>query len=91
MVCNSLRDIGGTVAPAENDFNMPEQSCSYIIIGPGLTGAAATERIREVDQHGSILLIGADNEYGYADQMLREAVSLVGAGQPEPLASSPRD
>jgi glyceraldehyde 3-phosphate dehydrogenase len=31
-----------------------------------------------------------DNEYGYANQMLREAVSVIGAGKPEPLTSSPR-
>jgi 3-phenylpropionate/trans-cinnamate dioxygenase ferredoxin reductase component len=44
---------------------MPEQSYSYIIIGAGLTGAAATEGIREVDQHGSILLIGAERDKPY--------------------------
>ena len=44
---------------------MPEQSYSYIIIGAGLTGAAATEGIREVDQHGSILLIGAEKDKPY--------------------------
>jgi glyceraldehyde 3-phosphate dehydrogenase len=32
-----------------------------------------------------------DNEYGYANQMLREAVSTIGARRPELLASSPRD
>ena len=32
-----------------------------------------------------------DNEYGYANQMLREAVAVVGARKPEPVTSSPRD
>jgi glyceraldehyde 3-phosphate dehydrogenase len=32
-----------------------------------------------------------DNEYGYANQMLREAVSVIGADKPEPLKSLPRD
>ena len=32
-----------------------------------------------------------DNEYGYANQMLREALSVIGARKPEPLTSSPRD
>jgi glyceraldehyde 3-phosphate dehydrogenase len=31
-----------------------------------------------------------DNEYGYANQMLREALSVIGPRKPEPL-SSPRD
>ena len=65
MVCSSLRDIGSTVAQAESDFNMSEQSYSYIIIGAGLTGTAATEGIREVDQHGSILLFSAEKDKPY--------------------------
>jgi NAD(P)H-nitrite reductase large subunit len=65
MVFGSLREIGSTVAPVESDFNMPEQSYSYIIIGAGLAGAAATEGIREVDQQGSILLIGAEKDQPY--------------------------
>jgi 3-phenylpropionate/trans-cinnamate dioxygenase ferredoxin reductase component len=44
---------------------MPEQSYSYIIIGAGLTGAASTQGIREVDQQGSILLIGAEKDKPY--------------------------
>jgi glyceraldehyde 3-phosphate dehydrogenase len=31
-----------------------------------------------------------DNEYGYANQMLREAVSVIGAGKAEPVRSSLR-
>jgi NADPH-dependent 2,4-dienoyl-CoA reductase/sulfur reductase-like enzyme len=44
---------------------MPEQSYSYIIIGAGLAGASAAEGIREVDQQGSILLIGAEKDKPY--------------------------
>src|ERR1041384_482182 len=65
MVFDSFREIGGPVAPVESDFDMPEHSYSYIIIGAGLAGAAATEGIREVDQHGSILLIGAEKDKPY--------------------------
>ena len=32
-----------------------------------------------------------DNEYGYANQMLREARSVIGAGEPEPAKSLPHD
>src|SRR5437016_3793589 len=65
MVCSSLRDIDSAVAPVESDLHMPEQSYSYIIIGTGLAGAASTEGIREVDQQGSILLIGAEKDQPY--------------------------
>src|SRR3954469_11197801 len=44
---------------------MPEQSYSYIIVGAGLTGAAATAGVREVDRDGSILLIGAEKDLPY--------------------------
>ncbi|MGB7160129.1 MAG: FAD-dependent oxidoreductase [Tepidisphaeraceae bacterium] len=44
---------------------MPEQSYSYIIIGAGLSGASAVEGIREVDQQGSSLLIGAEKDKPY--------------------------
>ena len=44
---------------------MPEQSYSYIIIGAGLAGASAVEGIREVDQQGSILLIGGEKDQPY--------------------------
>jgi NADPH-dependent 2,4-dienoyl-CoA reductase/sulfur reductase-like enzyme len=44
---------------------MIEQSYSYVIIGTGLAGASAVEGIREVDQRGSILLIGAEKDRPY--------------------------
>lgn len=37
----------------------------YVIIGSGLAGTAAVEGIREVDQQGSILLIGNENHLPY--------------------------
>jgi len=44
---------------------MPEQSFTYIIIGTGLAGASAVEGIRELDQKGSILLLGAEKDLPY--------------------------
>ncbi len=44
---------------------MPERTYTYIIIGAGLAGASAVEGIREVDQQGSILLIGAEKDQPY--------------------------
>jgi NADPH-dependent 2,4-dienoyl-CoA reductase/sulfur reductase-like enzyme len=44
---------------------MPVRSYSYIIIGAGLTGASAVEGIRQVDQRGSILLLGAEQDLPY--------------------------
>jgi 3-phenylpropionate/trans-cinnamate dioxygenase ferredoxin reductase component len=38
---------------------------SYIIIGAGLSGASAVEGIRERDQQGSILLLGAEKDLPY--------------------------
>jgi 3-phenylpropionate/trans-cinnamate dioxygenase ferredoxin reductase subunit len=38
---------------------------SYIIVGAGLSGAAAVEGIRQRDQRGSILLIGAEKDLPY--------------------------
>jgi 3-phenylpropionate/trans-cinnamate dioxygenase ferredoxin reductase component len=38
---------------------------SYIIIGTGLSGASAVEGIRERDQQGSILLLGAEKDLPY--------------------------
>src|SRR5688500_12439721 len=49
---------------------MIEQSYSYVIIGTGLAGASAVEGIREVDQRGSILLIGAEKDKPYDRQPL---------------------
>jgi NADPH-dependent 2,4-dienoyl-CoA reductase/sulfur reductase-like enzyme len=40
-------------------------SYSYIIIGAGLSGASAVEGIRERDQQGSILLLGAEKDLSY--------------------------
>ena len=39
---------------------MQEQAYSYIIIGAGLAGVSAAEGIRQIDPHGSILLLGAE-------------------------------
>ena len=44
---------------------MPEQSYSYIIVGAGLAGASAVEGIRQKDRHGSILLVGTENDLPY--------------------------
>lgn len=44
---------------------MPEHSYSYIIIGAGLAGVSAVQGIRERDQRGSILLLGAEKELPY--------------------------
>ncbi len=44
---------------------MPRETYAYVIIGGGLAGAAAVEGIREVDQRGSILLLGAEKDPPY--------------------------
>src|SRR5688500_1792975 len=44
---------------------MSQQAYSYIIIGAGLAGASAVEGVRQVDQQGSILLIGAERDRPY--------------------------
>jgi 3-phenylpropionate/trans-cinnamate dioxygenase ferredoxin reductase subunit len=44
---------------------MPEQPYSYVIVGAGLAGASAVEGIRQVDQRGSILLLGAETDLPY--------------------------
>jgi NADPH-dependent 2,4-dienoyl-CoA reductase/sulfur reductase-like enzyme len=44
---------------------MPVQSYSYVIVGAGLSGASAVEGIRQVDQRGSILLLGAEQDLPY--------------------------
>jgi 3-phenylpropionate/trans-cinnamate dioxygenase ferredoxin reductase subunit len=44
---------------------MASQSYSYIIIGAGLAGASAVEGIRQIDQRGSILLLGAETDLPY--------------------------
>ena len=54
MVFGSLGEIDSTVAPVESDFDMPEHSYTYIIIGAGLAGAAATEGIREVSYYRTL-------------------------------------
>jgi 3-phenylpropionate/trans-cinnamate dioxygenase ferredoxin reductase component len=41
------------------------KSYHYIIVGGGLTGAAATEGIREIDKEGSILLVGKEQDLPY--------------------------
>jgi NADPH-dependent 2,4-dienoyl-CoA reductase/sulfur reductase-like enzyme len=42
-----------------------QDSYSYIIVGAGLSGASAVEGIRERDQRGSILLLGAEKDLPY--------------------------
>jgi NADPH-dependent 2,4-dienoyl-CoA reductase/sulfur reductase-like enzyme len=44
---------------------MSEQSYTYVIVGAGLAGASAAEGIREIDQQGSILLIGSETDQPY--------------------------
>jgi 3-phenylpropionate/trans-cinnamate dioxygenase ferredoxin reductase component len=44
---------------------MTGKSCHYVIVGGGLTGASAVEGIREMDQGGSILLIGSEKHLPY--------------------------
>jgi 3-phenylpropionate/trans-cinnamate dioxygenase ferredoxin reductase subunit len=42
-----------------------QDSYSYIIVGAGISGAAAVEGIRERDQRGSIFLLGAEKDLPY--------------------------
>jgi 3-phenylpropionate/trans-cinnamate dioxygenase ferredoxin reductase component len=42
-----------------------KDSYSYIIVGAGLSGASAVEGIRELDQRGTILLVGAEKDLPY--------------------------
>jgi len=42
-----------------------QDSYSYVIVGAGLSGAAAVDGIRERDQRGSILLLGAEKDLPY--------------------------
>jgi 3-phenylpropionate/trans-cinnamate dioxygenase ferredoxin reductase subunit len=44
---------------------MSEQTYAYIIVGGGLAGASAVEGIRERDEDGSILVIGAEDYLPY--------------------------
>jgi NAD(P)H-nitrite reductase large subunit len=44
---------------------MNEQAYAYIIVGGGLAGASAVEGIREQDQKGAILFIGAEKHLPY--------------------------
>jgi NADPH-dependent 2,4-dienoyl-CoA reductase/sulfur reductase-like enzyme len=44
---------------------MSAQSYSHVIIGAGLAGASAVDGIRELDQSGSILLLGAEPDPPY--------------------------
>ena len=44
---------------------MPEKAYPYIIVGGGLAGASAVEGIREIDQNGEILLVGAEEHQPY--------------------------
>ena len=42
-----------------------QDSYSYIVVGAGLSGASAVEGIRERDQRGSLLLLGAEKDLPY--------------------------
>lgn len=44
---------------------MPDQTCSYLIVGGGLAGASAVRGIRSLDQDGSILLVGNEPHRPY--------------------------
>ncbi len=44
---------------------MNKKSYNYVIVGSGLAGISAIEGIREVDQHGSILVLGAEQSPPY--------------------------
>lgn len=44
---------------------MAESSYKYVIVGAGLAGASAVEGIREKDNSGSILLVGAEDALPY--------------------------
>lgn len=44
---------------------MSERSYSYIIVGAGIAGASAVEGIRQQDRHGSVLLVGAEQDLPY--------------------------
>ncbi len=44
---------------------MSDQKYTYVIVGGGLAGASAVEGIRERDEDGSILLIGAEDYLPY--------------------------
>ena len=44
---------------------MAERSYPYVIVGAGLTGGSAVEGIREIDENGSILLIGEEKHLPY--------------------------
>jgi glyceraldehyde 3-phosphate dehydrogenase len=61
------------------------------IIGDPRASIVDLELTKVID--GDLLKVMSwyDNEYGYANQMLREAVSVIGTGKPEPLEPSPRD
>ncbi len=44
---------------------MPVEDYTYIIVGGGLAGASAVQGIRELDEKGSILLIGSESHLPY--------------------------
>ena len=44
---------------------MSEKNYTYVIVGGGLAGASAVQGIRELDQKGSILLIGGEQHLPY--------------------------
>jgi 3-phenylpropionate/trans-cinnamate dioxygenase ferredoxin reductase subunit len=46
-------------------FDMASNDYMYIIVGGGLAGASAVEGIREVDESGSLLMIGGERHLPY--------------------------
>ncbi len=56
---------GGVEKLQEGGKKMAEKFYHYIIVGGGLTGAAATDGIREIDNEGSILLVGKEHDLPY--------------------------
>jgi hypothetical protein len=50
------------------------ESCTYLIIGRGLAADAAARGIREVDQHGSILIVSDEEISPYNRPPLSKAL-----------------
>jgi glyceraldehyde 3-phosphate dehydrogenase len=61
------------------------------VIGDPRASVVDLELTKVID--GDLLKVMSwyDNEYGYANQMLREARSVAGVGKPEPVRSLPHD
>jgi glyceraldehyde 3-phosphate dehydrogenase len=61
------------------------------IIGDPRASIVDLELTKVIDSDLLKVMSWYDNEYGYANQMLREAVSVIGARNAEPLTSSPHN